>query len=281
MKHNRLEKLLEESGQAYYWIGFLLADGSINYRNNKVSGKKQYWGLKIGLSVLDQDHLFKFHSFLEASQKIHFSKTTGKDRCEFTIFNSPIINQIKNKFDIKQNKTLHPPNEKIYTRFDYNLLTCLIIGLIDGDGCIKTQTGRTDCILTIKLHSSWLNFLIFIQKFLSKQSGTSIPTPIINNSGYARINITNLVTLKYLKNFINNNGLSNIVMSRKWDKIDENRVSKREHASLIFALYQSGKDINDIVKLTNLKKRTIIEHLNKFNIKFYKKSSRTIFGIDT
>ena len=269
MKYNRLEKLLEESHQAYYWMGFLLADGSINFRKNKASGEKQFWGLKLGVSVLDQDHLLQLYYFLEATQKIRVSKTTGRDRCEFTIFNTPVINEIKKKFDIKQNKTHFPPDEKKYEHFSEGLLTSLIVGLIDGDGCIKTQTGRTDCSLIIKLHSNWLHFLIFIQKFLSKQSGTSVPIPIINNAGYARLTITNLVTLRYLKKCIKDNGLCSVVLSRKWDKIDENRISKREHGSLVSKLYFSGKGVNEIIKLTNLKKRTVVEHLNKLGIKFY------------
>ena len=53
-KKCNFEKLLEETNEKYYWLGFLLADGSF--------GKKKE--LKIGLSNKDKEHLIKLQNFL-------------------------------------------------------------------------------------------------------------------------------------------------------------------------------------------------------------------------
>ena len=79
--------------------------------------------------------------------------------------NKDICIKLCDKFNIKNNKTYEPMELNNYS-FNKELLFSLIIGFIDGDGCINKVYKKQDCNLRIHLHSSWLDNLIFIENFI-------------------------------------------------------------------------------------------------------------------
>lgn len=208
-----LKVLLEDTPEAFYWIGFLLADGSF-YDNR----------LTLGLSPKDSDHLYKFAKFINYSGAINIKEKVISLACK----DIEIIEKIKEKFDIKSLKTYNPPHTIL--KFDKDLTYALLAGFIDGDGNIKNQTNRKDFILQIKNHSSWRPILIEFSNLISKKDFTRI-----NSSGYATLIISNTEDLKKLKKKILSLNLP--IMSRKWDIIDLNFVSK----------YVTAKELRDNV----------------------------------
>lgn len=266
MKKSSIKVLLNEDLESYYWIGFLLADGTFYNKNNSA-------GLKLTLNELDKNHLLKFSNFIKAEQKIYYQKNKNGNHYSLTVFNNKVVKEIISKFSIKKRKTYNPPDLSFYKNLSHNhLLLSLIVGIIDGDGCIKFQTRREDCVIAIKMHSSWLDFLIFIQEFLIKITEVSIPLPIINSKGYARLNITNSKVINFLKNFTKVSGLP--VLGRKWDRVNEFKISKRENLTKTLELYNNGESIEKIMKTLNIKKRTVYKTLNKNGIYFLKRKEK-------
>lgn len=130
-----LSKLLENNSCAYYWIGFLLADGTINHETMR---------LKLTLAKKDLSHVERFHKFIQSSQNISLNTVSCQDKLT--------VPKIIDKFDLKKRKTYNPPEKQL--ELDINLMA-LYIGFIDGDGSIKKVHKRKDCNIIIKVHSSW------------------------------------------------------------------------------------------------------------------------------
>lgn len=197
-----LSILLDDNNESYYWIGFLLADGS--FYDNRLS---------LTLSIKDKEHLLKFANY------INYSGSLGDNDKSITVSvkDTDIVKEICNKFDIKQNKTYNPPTN--FSNFDIDKLYCILAGFIDGDGNISHPKNRKDFFLRIKNHSSWVNILNLFGKIICDKECAKI-----NNQGYAQLYITNSKYLQNLKTKILE--LNIPIMSRKWDIIDLNFISK-------------------------------------------------------
>jgi len=190
-KQSDLSKLLENTLESYYWIGFILADGHIEKETRLV----------VTLAIKDKNHLEKLAKYLKVD------KISLKNKqCTISPMDTRVLRKISTKFDIKSNKTENPPNMKVFHNLPANLFKALTIGFIDGDGCIKYQYKRKDVILSVKCHSSWLNIL---KKMFGKA--------YIESKGYAISNVGKKETLLSFKEFIVNNNLP--VLERKWNKI--------------------------------------------------------------
>lgn len=192
-------KLLEDTPEALYWVGFILADGYISKTNR----------LQIGLSIKDLGHLKKFAKFIE---KETVCKSQCGAKCSIAVMHQDAIAQLKNKYQISHNKTICPPDPKLFDSLPDKLFWPLVIGFIDGDGCIQNQTNRTDFRISIKCHSSWVPFLELVAKKLPKA-----PQPYINNSGYANLSIASKKSVSFLRT--ESLKIHNSIMHRKWDKI--------------------------------------------------------------
>lgn len=195
---SKLSRLLDESLQSYYWLGFLMADGHFSKGNR----------LKVALSVKDRDHLEKFAKYVGVGI-IHerLSKSNYGDSLyvEWQVMDSLTIAKLKEKFSIKGNKTETAP---ILTSLTGNFKKAFAIGFADGDGSILFQTGRKDCLLRVKCHSNWLDNLKFIY---------DVPVKI-NKQGYAEFTIADNEVLRDYKRFALENSLP--VLDRKWDKVN-------------------------------------------------------------
>jgi len=202
-----LEALLENTCSAFYWIGFLMADGCI--QKNR---------LKLTLAKKDRDHLLAFKDFCKIPNYFTTKKTIGVQAQD-----SFDIPKICSKFNMRERKTYRPT---IFIPKQQDLLIAYLIGFIDGDGCIRKQSGRKDSTIAIKLHRSWLNYLNKLSSKISGIVGVKPTRARINKKGYAIINLCNSLILKYLKRKINELNLP--ALKRKWDRIDLNYVSVHE-----------------------------------------------------
>ena len=252
-RKSNMNILMEDKVESFYWIGFILADGHIS--NNE--------RIKINLSIKDIEHLQKFVDYVSCSDII-----INDTICSTSLQNKEVGIDLCNKFNIKSNKTYEPMELKNYS-FDKELLFSLIIGFIDGDGCINKVYKRQDCNLRIHLHSSWLDNLIFIENFIYDYFSIEKKKTYshISNDGYSLLAISdNDIITKLKKECIR---LKLPIMNRKWDRIDENRVSRNilfnNTKEDIINLYKLGLSPLEIISKLNLKKGVVYKHIRNYN----------------
>lgn len=239
-----LTKLLEDTYESYYWIGFLLADGCFS------NGR-----LRIDLAIKDKEHLLKLASFLSYTGTI---METDK-KIGLAIKDIDTVEAICNKFNILKQKTYNPPSNLHTFQKDY--LYCILAGFIDGDGSIQNQSGREDFFLRIKNHSSWLEVLRLFSSLISQKE-----TVKINSKGYAELIVTNTKYLQQLKSKILYYNLP--ILSRKWDVIDMNFISKYTKAEeirikVIDLLKQKVKQV-DIARQLGISQASVTQIKKKY-----------------
>ena len=243
-----LNKLLEETNEAYYWIGFLLADGSF------CNGR-----LKFSLSKKDSDQVYKFAEF------INYTGTFSKSDTAISIAVKDIdtVTQICKKFNIFPQKTYNPP--KNLRKLNKDKLYCLLAGFIDGDGSIKNQNKRDDFFLRIKNHSSWKEVLELFSELIVNKNCVKI-----NSKGYAELTISNTKKLQEFKSKIISYNIP--ILKRKWDIINMDFVSKytkaEETRNKVLKLLQQNVKQQDIAKICN----TSPANVSKIKKNYYEKN---------
>lgn len=202
--------LLSGSIQSYYWIGFLLADGSFG-KNNVIH---------LTLAYEDRDHVAKYAEFIKLGNPIKtvVTKTNKAERFHGVYVgtgNSVVVPEIKNRFDIDSNKTHNPPNMAAYTLTLAEWMS-LIIGFLDGDGSINyTPGGQVRAI--VKCHHSWLLNLTVMQDKVREFSGSyTRGRARINPYGAAQVIFGDDIC-KSLLDFARRNNLT--LLERKWAKV--------------------------------------------------------------
>lgn len=208
---NNLKVLLEETPETYYWIGFLLADGHFDEKR-----------IVVGLAEHDRDHLEKFAKYIGYKGTISLVKKGPYSAVRLSAMDAEAVTKLREKFDIKSNKTHNPPKTLNWTHED--LFICLMAGLIDGDGNISNFRGRKDAFIRIKQEKSWLPILKEFAKYFKEEDRVKI-----NKQGYAEVEITGFPKIRELKKKLLEYNLP--LMDRKWDKIDiglQTRYEKKE-----------------------------------------------------
>lgn len=247
----KLSRLLEETNESYYWMGFLMADGS--FAGNR---------LTLGLSSKDSDHLKKLYNYIGCDNTIHENLKVNSS--SFSVMDAYSVPLLKEKFQINNKKTYNPPSSLDWMEDD--LRYSFIIGFIDGDGSIGKQYGREDAILRIKLHSSWLGVLDDISTFINGKINVPTIKAKINNQGYGQITFANHILLKNLKN--KTIELSLPVLERKWSIINENYTNKNEIAKYrietVRKMMESGSSNKEIREALDLKP-SALSNLQKRN----------------
>ena len=231
-----LSILLNESNETAYWIGFLLADGHFSKTNR----------LQFALHPRDKESVFSLSKYLNFAGKFRkTSKSIGISIMDG--FNIPLI---KNKYDIHHQKTYYPPKLEVFDNMSDNFFFSMLVGFIDGDGTIQNRKITKVKYLGIKLHSSWLSALSLFLKRISKAVGINLTEPYIDSRGYAQGYVTNNIHIKFLKGKAIE--LNIPFMKRKWDKIDENFLSKQEEGQFfqneIIKLLINGVRTKDICR---------------------------------
>ena len=201
VRKNTLDNLLEQTPQSFYWLGFILADGSF-YNNGK---------FELGLAEKDKEVIEEFSKFIDYKNKIMYRKDTKSYRISFA--NSISIPKFMEKYDIHYRKTYNPINFENYKQYDKLLLWSLLIGIIDGDGHISNNGSSGAFVITITAHKSWEQFYKDIFEWLD------IPEHIKEYSSKTTltIRIYRKDIIQHMCNIIINNNL--FYLKRKWQQI--------------------------------------------------------------
>lgn len=239
LKLANLSKLLNETPEAYYWLGFLMADG--HFANNG--------SITINLSIKDIQHIQKFAEFLNIKKEFKKASLYAMDK--------KIVGELKNKFRISNNKTYNPCNiEKIKNK---DLLFSLIIGFIDGDGCINLRGSS----ITITSHRNWESQIIFMGRELY---GFNKTFNLGNNETLINLGIFGYTLLKKIK--IKILELKLPILTRKWDRIDHNKMGKKEKSYFIkkycFEKFENGLKPQDVIKMGKFSRNIIYVNYNIF-----------------
>ena len=219
---SKLCSLLKEIPEAYYWAGFIAADGHITSK----------YRLKITLSLKDLKHLQKFAKFVNCNI-VHINKY--KNYCWISLQDKNIIKKFENKFKICSYKTYNLIDPKIKSK---KLFFSFLAGFIDGDGRVARLWKRQDAHISIvghknslKVFRKWFKRLFLEFKPIQSNSLISKGTiPYIDKEGYARGVISNFEIVKLIKKIILKLNLP--AMKRKWNTVDLNKVSRYTESRL-------------------------------------------------
>lgn len=210
LRRSNVEVLLEETPLSLYWVGFLLADG---YFNKQIR-------IKLVLSMKDRNHAKDFALFI-GTENVSYHREAICVGAQ----NINIVPQICNKFDIRRNKTIVPPNIANYS-FTLEQHLWLFFGFFDGDGNISIRKPYNSLFGRIKIHSSWLSNLLFWYKLVTTVTKTtSKQVPKINSSGYAEWAIPQNILIKLVE-LADTAELP--ILGRKWDCV---RYKKAQHGA--------------------------------------------------
>ena len=121
-----------------YWLGFILADGSIS--SCKTQKRYQF---ELSLSEQDKAHLDKFNVFMQHEKdnvKLSYTWVNGKkfSRCRWIINNKHLWSRLNELGCI--------PNKTLLLTFPYvpkSLVKHLIRGYFDGDGSLGIYTYKS------------------------------------------------------------------------------------------------------------------------------------------
>ena len=214
-----LSKLLDGSNISYYWIGFMLADGHISNNNT----------IQINLNKKDANHLDRLKLYLGSDFQLSIKNNIV--RCVLT--DVPSILKLKHLFKWTSNKTKNPVEIPELTN---DQLFSLIIGFIDGDGCINKKS------LVVKCDKSWKKILNLFYYHLKGEYKE------FQDRGSCSIFYIN--KHQDLKNIKNKALLMNLpIMERKWNKINCDRVMKYEKSNIVYNLLLNQLTINQIKKI--------------------------------
>ena len=201
-RENSLNRLMtEQTPQSFYWIGFLIADGSFH------SGGK----FELGLAEKDLGVIEAFCEYIAYNNKIMYREDTKSYRISFA--NSIENPKFMEKYGFKPRKTYNPIDFFVFKDYDKELLLALLIGIIDGDGSIQPNGSSNAFCITITAHESWTQFY---QEFMET---LDIPEHISNREGSTTITIRicRREILQLLQDVITNNNLFHL--KRKWNKL--------------------------------------------------------------
>lgn len=202
IRENSLNKLIEDKSlQTFYWIGFILADGS--FYNDR---------FEFGLKQDDIMVLQEFAKYINYKGTIKHRDSTSSNRLYFN--NKPSIENFMKEYGISYNKTYNPCNFDTFNKYSKNQILALLIGIIDGDGCIESNGSKYSNSIIITSHINWKSFYEDLFKFIGFDFHYRINK---NNPNVSSIGIYKREYCLLLKDFIENNNLFNL--NRKWEKI--------------------------------------------------------------
>ena len=220
-KHN-LNKLLEDTKHAYYFIGLLMADGYFTERSIILSQTEK------NSHVVDN-----FGEYIECENikdynkigyiKINGKKTFGNVKRVVNATDLVIVPKIREKFNIvyqrnSMTKTYYPPNIDLFNNMADDLFLAYLIGFIDGDGNIS-KSIRNGNTITITSHENWLPILNVWKHKIEKIFDVKLSQKsLTKEKSYLRFKIYNKKILLGLKKFIKINNIK--VNHQKWERIN-------------------------------------------------------------
>lgn len=146
----------EDTEDAMYWAGFLMADGCLHTLKNKKHRKY----VKVSLDQKDKNHLNKFQQFLKTQRPLSIDDSMLTiDICSTKLFDE------LHRFGLtpRKSKTAKASEKAAKNRHFWR-------GVIDGDGSISL---KADGRITLSLCGSKFlleQYLCFIQKYVSTKT---------------------------------------------------------------------------------------------------------------
>ncbi len=207
-----LRPLLEETLEAYYWAGFIAADGWVSKTGQVV----------VFIDVKDKNHLEKLALFLNTNISVYeeekdFNGKYISKMVRVAVQDQKLGLEFAKKFDLKYQKTYNPPSIDILKQFDDDKLFAYIIGFIDGDGSIGNSTGYIT--LRIQNHASWIDVHRFILLFIQNKFKFNNGSILIDKRGYSNLGLYSKCAIFKMYNHIKLLSLQHL--NRKWDKLNE------------------------------------------------------------
>jgi hypothetical protein len=232
LTYSDLTPLLETNPEAFYWIGFIMADGWFDHKRNAVS---------LCMSSVDLEQLNKYAEFVGA--KTYYdppSKTKGlcfdsktKEMYRVRAASSIIIPQLIERFELIPKKTYNPPNLSFIDNASDDLYLSFWAGLLDGDGSIISVPKHNSLTLRIQMHISWLHIIeSFEDRLYNILDETRSSAKMTKGRLTKTKNETVLLSIgRYSvleKLYVRLQTLDIPLMCRKWNKIIEYPMLKEE-----------------------------------------------------
>lgn len=207
-RNGTLEPLLQETNEAYYWMGFIAADGCF-----QKSGQ-----LFVTLAVEDIEHLQKLAALIKTDISI-IPRNDGlyfksQDCCRLTLMHKDVCVQLREKFDMKDRKTYNPPDAKIFEQMSQDQFLSFFTGFIDGDGSIHLRDRSAK--IGIQNHGSWIDVYRVFANLAGKIFDIKINVTI-DKRGYCRLCISRKMAIQKFYKLIRHMKLP--VLERKWSKL--------------------------------------------------------------
>jgi hypothetical protein len=204
-KKKKVDELFFSSGTkaAYYWAGFIAADGYIEEDRNR---------LGIGLQLSDKEHLEKFKLAIKAEHDIcNFMNNTA---CRIRFNSEQIVKDLKDIFNITGNKTHTYVLPNIPEEY---LLLEFLRGYIDGDGHYDKKASGA---VTVGLCASTKSFLISVKREFEKLLDRKIEQITyhqINKKGECYSLTLTVSDSKDIINLLFKNSTNNTRLTRKYN----------------------------------------------------------------
>lgn len=239
-------KLIDGTNEAYYWLGFIMADGHFSESNQ----------IQINLGKKDLEHLKKFANFVEYKSELI--------KPNISIGFSSIRDKLNDIFKISNNKTHNPCD---LNKLSGDSFFSFIIGFIDGDGSISKKG-----YLSLVSHKNWFNNITLMVKEISNGEYYSCK---IKKDGLCIGSISNIDTMKNIKNKIKELNLP--ILNRKWDRVEITKLSKKDRTfkNMIECqlLFNKGLSVKEIIEITKLSKSQVYKQRNSIKEKDLKRES--------
>lgn len=259
-KFGNLTPLLEDNLEAFYWVGFIFADGYINHERDSLS-------LEL---MQDVEQLEKYALFIKGKVR-HTEKRTNilnskrevirkeqKPLFIVTVGDEIVVPKLIKKFDFRPRKTYNPPSVRILKRVlnTKEKFLSFLIGFIDGDGNIE-ECGT----IGIKNHSTWLRIhLYFYQEMKKYGLVTGHKNVKIMKDGYSRIRFNGNLLITYVREHFP------FAMKRKWFKAEH--ILRMETHKKIFEMHRRGMSVKEIANSLNISPSSIAKNIqyNTFSL---------------
>jgi hypothetical protein len=196
----RLESLLEDTIENYYWMGFIMADGNITNKGQ----------LRFSLARKDRNHLEKLAKKLDVPVIDEVVKNQNNSLISSMSCTDKINGlKLRDKMNINGSKTYNPPTLNFFKGEDF--FWAFFAGFIDGDGCLVYRKGRIQS-LQINCHGSWITNLEFFAQKLNSIDLRAVTK--IDHRGYSLLTMSSgKDILKLRDKFVS---LNLPLMERKW-----------------------------------------------------------------
>jgi DNA-binding transcriptional regulator WhiA len=208
-KYSCIENIFEniDSDEKAYWLGFIVADGSISEKRNT---------LKITLSAKDENHIMRFKNFINATHKIFKYKTrdkfnTQKDSyfVEMTICSPKLIYDL-NQLGVFSNKTFTVKTPILHKRW----LLAFYRGLLDGDGWVSISHRSSETFNFISLEMGICGNKHIIEDFSNFLKSHNISNNITKDKNIYRVRLSTNYSAMFLEIIYED---ASICLQRKFD----------------------------------------------------------------